>query len=97
MRESALDRRVKAAIKRRWPLAFVRKLHGGEYQSGLLDLLVIVEGRAIMLEDKQKSEKLTRLQEVEQGKIRRAGGLAERVDDPRQAVALIEKALDEIR
>lgn len=62
------------------PRCFAWKTHGGMYgTAGIPDVVACIDGRFYAFEVKQTSGHLTRLQEHTLGKIRAAGGAAEKV------------------
>lgn len=81
--EATLTRKVLAYLK---PLeqsgaAWVLKIHGGPAQkAGVPDVLVIYQGRHFLMELKGDDGELSKLQSIQIGKIRRAGGKAYVVD-----------------
>lgn len=92
-----------AAIKQRWPTAWVAKIAGGPYQTaGIPDLLVVVDGRLIGLEAKAQRVgesvehargRATELQLAVIAAMQRAGATAGVVLTPEEAVELVESAL----
>lgn len=94
--ETVLVGKIRKAILREYPNAFVVKLAGGPYQqSGLPDLLVIVDGRAYGLEVKRQkmgeSEEHARgratvLQLATLEKMREAGAVTAVVLSPEEAL-----------
>lgn len=97
--ETALVGRIRTAVKRKFPDAFVVKIAGGPYQtSGLPDLLVIVDGRAFAFEVKaqrmgESAEhaygRATLLQQARLADLRRAGGVAAVVLSVDEVLALL--------
>ena len=86
MIESALVRRIIAAIRATRPEAYVRKL-SDRYTRGLPDILVVWHGRAIFFEVKTEKGRLSALQSRERGAIWKAGGVA-------HVVRCVEQALN---
>lgn len=81
MRESALVRKIKAAVKAQWPTAYVRKLADRQTR-GLPDLLIVVprdmrhlshsrplSGITIFVETKTATGKVAAIQNAEQSDI----------------------------
>lgn len=96
--ESRLQRKIQDAIKLEgW---FVFKVHGSEYMmAGLPDLIVCAEGLFIGLEVKLPStrENTSARQDYVHGLIRDAGGHAQVVCSPDEAVDYIKAALNDPR
>lgn len=108
--EGALTEAIVKAIKKRYPLAYVLKIHGGAMQRpGVPDLLCCVEGLWVGLEVKHQkpneSEEYARgrttpNQQIQIQKINQAGGLAGVVLTPDEALEAIDRAFikhEEIR
>jgi hypothetical protein len=97
--EGRLSKRIRVAISREYPGAFVEKIAGGPYQSvGLPDLLVVIEGRAFGLEVKRQRPgeteqhargRATPTQQVRIVKLRAAGAVADVVLTPQEALQAI--------
>lgn len=94
--ESALRARIKRSLERRG--ALVRVTHGDGHSSGALDLDVVYRGRAVKLEVKTPENKkgMTPLQLVEQARVRNAGGVAEEVRSPEDALAALAQVDAEV-
>lgn len=96
MNESEITKR--AVQKMRAKGWFVSKIHGGPQQaSGLPDVVGCAEGLFFGLEFKRpdKRNNVTPRQRKALGKIREAGGLAEVVCSPKEAIDTVEEALSE--
>ena len=97
-RESGRSRQIMEALRREgW---FAAKLHGNQYtKAGLPDILCVAEGYYFGLETKHPetinntSESQDRCHE----QIREAGGFAEVVYTPQQAVHLVRERLAELK
>lgn len=77
---------------------FCFKVHGSEYMmAGLPDIIVCADGKFIGLETKMPSERgnVSVVQKHVHTKIRHSGGTAQVVTSPAEALAVIEKALNE--
>ncbi len=82
-KESAIVSRIIAAVRARYPTAYVRKL-SDRFQRGLPDILIIHRGKVLMVEAKTPTGKLSQLQRIEGREIAIAGGawmIATCVDD----------------
>jgi hypothetical protein len=101
--ETLLVGRIRKAILVEFPSAFVTKIAGGAFQNaGLPDLLVIVDGRAVGLEvkcpgptesdDHARARETLRQRSVREA-IGRAGGVAEVILTPEEALAAIRRAI----
>jgi hypothetical protein len=94
--ESRLSRQIMAGIRMRgW---FCNKNHGSEFtMAGLPDITVCAEGVFVALETKMpdKRDNTSERQKYVMSKIRAAGGTAEVVTSPEEAIAVILKALRE--
>jgi len=93
--ESRLQMRIQNAIRLKYPKAYVRKIHGSEYQSGgIADLLIGIDGLMVMCEVKMPGEEPSELQ-IADGKEVLASGcywfVAESVDE---AMEGIKRGLD---
>lgn len=98
--ESRVVDRIRTAILRKYPDAFVVKIAGGGYQSaGLPDLVVILRGRAIGLEVKAQRSgesedhargRATLRQQAVLQQMRRAGAIAEVVLGPEEVMTILE-------
>lgn len=87
-KESAIVVRIVAALKKRG--CFVIKLHGGPMQrSGLPDLLVLLDGRAVFLEVKRPGEQATPLQVHTLRLLRVVGAVAEVVTSVEEACRVV--------
>lgn len=94
---------IVAAIRRRWPTAWVVKIHGGPQQrAGLPDLLVCLQGHLIGLEVKYQRPgesrahalgRATLLQRAELLRIERAGGTGAVVLSPEEALEVLAACL----
>ena len=75
--ESRLQRRIQDAIRGVFPLAYVRKIHVSEFQSGgIADLICCINGFFIAVEVKVDGGLPSRLQINEAKEVKRAGGLS---------------------
>ncbi len=94
--ESRVQKAIQDAVKLRgW---FVFKVHGSEFMmAGLPDLIICAEGYFIGLEVKLPSTRsnTSARQDYVHGKIRQAGGAAQVVCSPTEAVEYIENYLKE--
>lgn len=101
--EAQVVHAVRKALLKEWPHAWVLKTAGSIYQEpGVPDLLVCVDGRMVGLEVKfqraGESEAHARgrasvQQRVHIRRLLRAGGMAEVVLTPEEAVAVVRAAL----
>lgn len=97
--EAQLVAKIKRAITERYPEAWIVKQHGSAFATaGVPDLLVIIDGAAVMLEVKAAKpnesansvmSRVTPLQMETISKIRKAGGVAEVVWDVDQALDVL--------
>jgi hypothetical protein len=93
-RESNLQRRIQHAIRTQWPCAFVRKIHGSEYQhGGAHDLHCCIDGLFAGIEVKVPGEEPTELQKHEHFELKRAGGISIIGTSPEQVIAELRKQL----
>ena len=88
--ESDLTRKVKAAIKRKWPKSKVWKFND-RFTSGILDFLILINGAYTWIELKTETGELTKLQEWEIQSIKECGGEAEIARSVREAIQIIER------
>lgn len=97
-RESKRSREIMKALRREgW---FATKLHGNKYtRAGLPDILCVAEGYYFGLETKHPEtiNDTSVSQDRCHEEIREAGGFAEVVYTPQQAVALVRQRLQELR
>lgn len=91
--ETYFQRRVKEGIKSRYPEAYIVKIAQGAYSTGgIPDLMCIVGGHYFGFEIKRPIvNEPTELQKKVIRDIRKAGGTAEVVFWPEQAIEIIEK------
>lgn len=90
-RETAIVNKIRDALKKRGVLCF--KWHGSVMgQTGMPDLLAIVDGRAIWLEVKTATGDTTKLQVHMLAKMREAGCVAAVVRSVDEALEAIEGA-----
>jgi hypothetical protein len=78
MTELQLKNRVRAAIRKKYPDAFIWKIHDA-FTAGIPDFLVIIptpsgRGKHIFIELKVGMNKLSRIQEWTRDKIKASGG-----------------------
>jgi hypothetical protein len=93
-REGHLQRRIQRAIRAEWPNAFVRKIHGSEFQhGGAHDLHVCIGGRFVGIEVKMPGKKPTELQQQEQRELAAAGGISLIGTSPEQVIAALRPLL----
>lgn len=101
--ETNLVNRIRSAIRSSYPDAWVFKSAGGFYQTaGVPDLLVVINGHLFGMEVKcprpgetavHALSRATPRQLAQIEAIRRAGGTADVILDPRGALQLIESVL----
>ncbi len=92
--ESALQRRIQVALRKRYPGCYVRKIHVSEFQSGgIADLVCCINGRFAAVEVKRPGEQPSRLQCLEADEVRRAGGIAITATSPDDAIRQLDRAL----
>jgi hypothetical protein len=92
--ESRLQLKIQKAIRAKWPRAYVRKIHGSEFQSGgMADLLVCIDGFFIMIEVKMPGEKPSDLQIADGHEVHHAGGLWFTTDSVAEAIIEINNYL----
>lgn len=91
-RESYYQEKIKKAIKKRYPTAFVAKIAQGSYsQAGIPDIMAIIDGHYFGFEIKRPL--LGSLSEVQRRTlawIRAAGGTAEVVTWPEECFRVID-------
>lgn len=75
MTEAALAIKVRAAVKKYYPEAFIWKIHDIS-TAGLPDFLFIIQGKHIFIELKIFKSETTRLQEYIISRIKECGGHA---------------------
>ena len=94
--ESRLVNKIKLRLETNFPGSFWIKIHGGSYQqAGIPDLIGCVEGVFFGLEVKlpDKLDTLTGLQQYTLDLITKAEGVAVVVTDPKEAEAIVRKAM----
>jgi hypothetical protein len=89
-------RKIKEAIKKQWPQAYIFKVHGSVFSAGIPDLVGCVNGLFVGIEVKQPTtmKNVTALQAKNIEWINKAGGLAFVCSDPKEAVAKINDRLN---
>ena len=92
-KESYYQDKIKRGLQKKYPEAFIRKVPQGAYcQAGIPDILMIYKGHYFGFEVKRPVVGIrSKLQEQTVLKIREAGGTAEFVTWPEEAVAEVEK------
>ncbi len=95
--EDYYQNKIKKAVAKKYPMAFVRKITQGCYsEGGTPDLMVIISGIYIGLEVKRPLVgEVSKLQEQTIAQIRDAGGVAEVVRWPEEAIKVIEERLSQ--
>lgn len=103
--EAKLVKKIRDAIKERWPECFITKNHGSAFSTaGIPDLFVVIKGHLIAIEvkaprpgesDASVLSRVTPLQIERMREIRRAGGTAEACWDVEQALDIIERYVPE--
>lgn len=103
MNEARVVAKIRKAIIREYPEAWIFKVHGNPYQkAGVPDLLVCVEGRLVGIEVKHRkpgesrSHAIARTTPEQREQIRQinaAGGTAATALDEQEALAIIARAL----
>ncbi len=93
--ESKLQKKIQKALKDEWPDIYIRKTHGGIYTSGEPDLTGCLQGFYFGFEVKSPGKKrtLTKLQALNLSLIQKAGGLAEMVISPEEAIDILKVKL----
>ena len=77
---------------------WIVKYPGGIFgTNGTPDLILCVNGMFVGIEVKQTGEKLTELQRIQQQKIRKSGGICERVESLAEAVEICNRILDPVK
>ena len=91
--ESDFQKKIKETIMEKHPDAFVVKIQQAQYsQGGIPDLMVILKGHYFGFEVKKPYfHKKTKLQERTIERIRAAGGTADFVSYPQEALDIIEE------
>lgn len=94
--ESYYQAKIKDALKKRYPGSFIRKISQGAYsEGGIPDILFVWKGHYFGFEVKRPVVgEPSKLQERTVELIRAAGGTAEFVVWPEDAIRVIEKALE---
>lgn len=91
-KESYYQSKIKERLQRKYPDAFVRKISQGAYsESGTPDILMIKDGHYFGFEVKRPVVGVrSKLQEETIRQIRKAGGTAEFVTWPEEAIAAVK-------
>lgn len=92
-KEAYYQRKILKGLKEKYPEAFVVKIAQGAYsQGGLPDILVVLDGHYFGFEVKRPLiGEVSRLQEMTIARIRTAGGTAEVISWPEEAIQAIER------
>lgn len=98
--ESQLVKKIVLEVQKRYPDAWILKVHGGGYQrAGVPDVLLCVAGRFVAVEVKHRKpgeseeamqRRVTARQRKEIEDIHRAGGVASVVSSVDEVLALLE-------
>jgi hypothetical protein len=92
--ETRLRLKIKKALESSWPKAWVRKIHGNQFQHvGIPDYLCCIEGLFFGLEVKVPSGKATPAQLYEGKKLHLAGGVFGIVTSVDEAVDFVRAEL----
>lgn len=91
-KEAYFQKKVKDGLKKQFPDAYIAKIAQGTYsQGGIPDIMCILDGHYFGFEIKRPVlGKISKLQEAAIRKIREAGGTAEAISWPEEAVEIIE-------
>lgn len=94
--EPYYQKKIKEAVRKAYPEAYIRKIAQGPYsEGGTADLMVVIRGLYIGLEVKRPVVgSPSKLQLVSQREVRAAGGIYEIVSWPEEALAVIREALE---
>lgn len=93
--ESRLQLRVQKALRNEFRQAYVRKIHGNEFQhAGIADLICCIEGYFLAIEVKMPGEELTDLQSNEVIEVENAGGHYITARSPEDAIKWVRKILN---
>ena len=92
-KEAYYQRKILKQLKEKYPEAFVVKIAQGAYsQGGLSDILMILDGHYFGFEVKRPLiGEVSRLQEMTMARIQSAGGTAEVISWPEEAIQVIER------
>jgi hypothetical protein len=91
MKESRLQRNIRAALELQFPGSVWFKYHGGPFtRAGVPDLLGVVYGRFIALEVKRPGERASRIQRHVQKRLANAGAIV-------GVVTSVDEALTQIK
>ncbi len=97
--ESYFQTKIKNRLKKQYPDAFVRKISQGNYsEAGMPDICCIVQGHYFGFEVKRPL--LGRASEIQKAtiqQIRKAGGTAEIVCWPEEAIQFVDEYLKDIQ
>jgi len=93
MLEANLVRAIRAAIRKRWPRAWIYKTHDAS-RAGVPDLIVCLDGQFVAMEVKRPGGMVTALQFATLDDIDRAGGVAHVVYSVQEAIEICEMAED---
>lgn len=98
--ESQLVKRIVSEVEKRYPNAWILKVHGGGYQrAGVPDVLLCVGGRFVAFEVKHRKpgeslaamqRRVTARQKKEIGDIQAAGGAASVVSSVDEVLVFLE-------
>jgi len=88
-KESSITASIVRKLKAVLPHAFVWKIHGGAYSSGMPDLGCVISGRSVFFEVKRPGKKPTPLQAARIKDLQAAGAVAEVVTSPGEVLAIL--------
>lgn len=94
-RETRRQQRIQKALRDRYGHhLWVMKIHGGPFQKeGVGDLMGCVYGLAYMFEIKEPDGTASQIQIETIKDFRRAGGIANIIEEPEEAILSIDRAL----
>lgn len=94
--ESKLSRKIVRAIEAQFgEEVWVKKIHGGQFQAGVPDLLGCLRGQFFAFEVKMpgREKKVTDQQQYNLDRIEGAGGISEVISSPQQAIDYLKEVM----
>lgn len=92
--ETVITTKTVKALTKEFPYAFIRKIHGGDYQrAGLPDIYISLCGRTVWIEMKRPGADTTALQKKTMIALANTGAFCGTAESPERAIQLIKDVL----
>jgi hypothetical protein len=96
--ESTIVKKIMESLRRTYPEAYLRKIHGNQFQhAGIPDIVGAIEGVFVGIEVKTESGRLSKIQELEGLEIIKSGSIHMVVTCPEDAILGLKEGLNRYR